>query len=200
MSDTDPATVTDDAPLSEDEEAFAELLGRPRRRGEYHFAFDPDKHSEWLSIVSRALALKRVAEKNPTNAQAQTDAADAEDEVDEAREALGVVSFYFAQIPPNEYDRLLNDHPATKAHRDAFRKAGNAGNLTLNPETFPPALMEKCITKVVLPSGKTMKGITKAQFAALADANFSETELDALLQKVVMVNKAISTLEVTGKD
>lgn len=97
------------------------------------------------------------------------------------------VTFTFEALPKVEFRDLLNAHRPTKAQQQDYKRQAaamgvlphKAGELTYNPDTFPPALFAACCASHPM-------DIEEATALWTAE-NFSTGELEALLGCAIAV-------------
>ncbi len=134
---------------------------------------------------------RRAAESAPNNGGVAADLVAANNELDDAKAAAADVTavFRFEAMGREPFEQLRDEHPATKPQRDLYKKAALgrgipphlAGDLTHNPDTFPPALIASCCVDPTM---------TVEQAAALWDSDrFSEAELAELFGTALLVNQ-----------
>lgn len=80
---------------------------------------------------------RSLSDTSPDQIQTQIDAL-----YDRAHDET--VSFTFRDIGRKRYDELVAAHPPTQEQKDDYKAQDGPGNLTFNPDTFPPALISAC--------------------------------------------------------
>lgn len=180
-------------------DAFAELIGRPRRNGRYTLMYDPADLPKWRAAETAVQVAENAAGRHDPDGQAARDLDAARLDLESLRERIGVVVFEFTAITRREYDDLVSECPPTTEQLKDFKKSGAAGALVLDPDKFAGELIERCVTKVTMPSGATLDRLTAEQYAALSDAAYSEVELVGLFESVIEVHKTSASMVTAGK-
>ncbi|HEX2578615.1 MAG TPA: hypothetical protein VHK88_19890, partial [Aquihabitans sp.] len=144
-----------------------QLLSRKPRTEVAVFCREPDDASTLAELRQKAAQATAIAGrtigKPPTTAQKKA-AREAEKAVDDFLAEVPTITFHLRAIGPKKMEALLAKHPPTQeqidaheverqAENDALAAAGKADRipaLQWNPETFPPALIAKSTTRLVV--------------------------------------------------
>lgn len=157
-------------------------------------ALDPELADEETMLRLRRDAAKIRLEGAPDNEQYKTDFQKLQDEHDELYQQLkeAAVCFKFKALGRRRYQELLDEHPPTpeqleKAKAEVEGQTDQEGNplmadLPWNPDTFPDALIAKCLIEPDLSKEEIM--------SLLSDDNWSSAEVLSLFETALNANAA----------
>lgn len=178
------------------DDAFTELLQRPKRTQQVMLAWDPDD-AETLKIKRRVVKqLERAAERDNAPDTAQLDLTAGLAELAEFEDLIQTVVFEFEGIGTKKVDAIVGEHPPTVEQIKEHKKLGTKTMLQYNPETFMVALIAATCTVITTPSGNVIENVDESQIGALlATATFSQSDQVALFTAATMVDLAGSTVD-----
>jgi hypothetical protein len=199
-SRTTPKKATPSAAdiAEEANEAYMEMLGRPRRRKPFALAYDADRQDEVATTSGEVIRLRRASEAKgatPADKAAHTKAAKA---LALLREETNAMVFHLASLTANDYEALVDKHQCSP-EKNLERKAAGLQEYLLDPDEYPAAIVEAVVESVDLPSGKSMPGFTAAQYKGLGASYYSPEELDQLFEACVLINKSPVSAALMGK-
>lgn len=119
----------------------------------------PVTRTVWLSLndeladqvnaaQERARQLRAMSDSKPRDRDLKLQAELAEEEADELlaemRRPENSAKFVARSLPRQDFEDLQNEFPATDEQRKQAKKDG-IGEITWDPDTFPPALITRCV-------------------------------------------------------
>ncbi len=134
-------------------DAFAALVDRKPATDTVILAANPDdapKLTKARLAVARAETREQAARTPEAKAEAAGEVEDARALYDALKGDLATITFHLQGIGPHVVEEIMRAHPATKEQKATARKANNGapGN-GWNDDTFPPAMLAACVTRIV---------------------------------------------------
>jgi multidrug efflux pump subunit AcrA (membrane-fusion protein) len=124
-----------------------DLLKRRKPRVRRLAVLTDDDLADELDVAQEALVAAEGRAQGHEGDEAAQDAyraAQAEVERLEAAVDAATVVFRFTGLPRNDWEELMEAHPATPAQVEQATKAGMFFGLDFNPDTFQPAAVAAC--------------------------------------------------------
>jgi hypothetical protein len=154
--------------------------------------------------AKRARVMGRMQQGRNPDPAAAGELEDVESELDDARGAAKAHSEWFlvTALAPSEFDGLVDAHKPTKDQRaDARKQLGPQAQLAWNTETFPPALLEACVSVITVEDdGEESYEALTAEFVTemRKGGAWNEGEFNALVDAALKVNKSTSQVNAAG--
>lgn len=150
------------------------ILDRPKARGEYTFAIDPNDAIELRRLSSAADEAEGIAEAHPASKTAKSDAAKAKRAATAFAAKVPMATITYQAIGPAAVEALRLAHPPTEEQIEIERRnaAANGMNpddvaIETNTATYPPALLAASLVSIQSEGEADITSLTEKQAAAL---------------------------------
>lgn len=158
-------------------------------------ALDSLQAEESQQATIEAIGKRDTADKRPGDQRLLQLAEEAEERAEKLREEVLENSAWFIvrSLGPAAYEELQNEHPPTDQQRKDARKEGVQGQLAWNPDTFPRALIPRCVWVIATDeeTGEEVEEqLTEEYVKEMYEGDdWNLAECNALLQAAVDVNQ-----------
>ena len=197
-----PAHAAEPQDEIEADDPLALLEDRPDGKTVYTIARNPADASE-LERQSTAIKILELASTQTQTPEHLAKITKARAAYDQFLASVDRIDFHLRSIGAEQWDELMNAHPATEAEiEEAKRVAGPAYfHLPYSPEGFPPAMLSACIEKITFSYRRdVIRNLTPGQVKAMMTSKkYSSGDLAGLIKAATELNSKSSKVDLLLK-